>query len=621
MVRYGQRNATSASAPNRKISPRQILTHFLLCGLSFYFGSIVTYQAVSPSARQWDIEKQEHAKNIEDLQQDFQKQLNLIQSNAQKSVEALKKTHAAVPSTTRTGSVGVAVAVPPGAALPAGSSTTPIFDPSLKTIAQGMVKMTKQDFHKNFDYGTPMDGKDDDRVLLIYNSEKTIPTAKASEIKTHVIEMTAQEATQNCEFMHVVTIPNNNNGACTAIVQNYENWHVQKWMRQGPNGGALDASQSLKIVNRGMTAKGTRSFRVPAEGDIRKHWKMLEKYFANFDSVAEELKPIAEKVAKDNTIIVMTCNMGQSELLMNFVCNARAKGLDVSNVLVFPTDLETKELAEGLGLATFHDEKNFGELPKQGARSYGDRAFVAMMFAKVVCVQMINFLGYDLLFQDVDVVWYKNPLEYFHDPNNEFRNFDMYFQDDGAHSTRYAPYSANSGFYYVRNNPETKYFFVSLLYNGDQILTSNSHQQALIQVMTEHASQFRLRVKVLSRDMEEFPGGWHYHARGKREFMKSIANGVTVPNIFHMSWTTNKANKLKFLQQMGEWYLADQCIEKTKDVILGDHDIKQGGDAGHVLLEPCCLAEPNVVCHYRDKPSKIPCKDSDPIDKGARSFW
>ena len=71
----------------------------------------------------------------------------------------------------------------------------------------------------------------------------------------------------------------------------------------------------------------------------------------------EDLKGVAKRVARDNTIIVLTCNMGQSELLMNFVCNAKAKGLDVGNVLVFPTDEETKDLAEGLGLATFHDDR------------------------------------------------------------------------------------------------------------------------------------------------------------------------------------------------------------------------------------------------------------------------
>jgi hypothetical protein len=28
-----------------------------------------------------------------------------------------------------------------------------------------------------------------------------------------------------------------------------------------------------------------------------------------------------------------------------------------------------------------------------------------------------------------------------------------------------------------------------------------------------------------------------------------------------------------------------------------------------------------VICHYRDKPSKIPCNDSPAIDKGKPSFW
>lgn len=61
-------------------------------------------------------------------------------------------------------------------------------------------------------------------------------------------------------------------------------------------------------------------------------------------------------------------------------------------------------------------------------------------------------LGYDILFQDVDIVWYKNPLDYFHNQTSQI----TYFQDDGAHSLRYAPFSANSGFYYVRNNDRTR---------------------------------------------------------------------------------------------------------------------------------------------------------------------
>ena len=46
-----------------------------------------------------------------------------------------------------------------------------------------------------------------------------------------------------------------------------------------------------------------------------------------------------------------------AELLVNFACSSRARGFDLGNVLVFPTDKETKDLAEGLGLTTFYDEK------------------------------------------------------------------------------------------------------------------------------------------------------------------------------------------------------------------------------------------------------------------------
>jgi hypothetical protein len=161
------------------------------------------------------------------------------------------------------------------------------------------------------------------------------------------------------------------------------------------------------------------------------------------------------------------------------------------------------------------------------------------MFAKVVCVQLISYLGYDLLFQDVDVVWFKNPLEYSHDETN-----DMYFQDDGAHSNRYAPTSAISGFYYVRS--KTKYMFISLLYHGDMIVKSNNHQQVLIQIMTEHASVFGLRVKVIDRETASFPGGFQYHRRG--QLMKQIVRGEVVPEFFHMSWTLNKKDK-----EWGRW--------------------------------------------------------------------
>jgi len=245
-------------------------------------------------------------------------------------------------------------------------------------------------------------------------------------------------------------------------------------------------------------------------------------------------------------------------------------------------------------------------IPKKAANVYGDSTFTSVMFAKVLCVQLVNELGYNLLFQDADIVWYKNPLEYFHDKS--IPQFDLYFQDDGSRQERYAPYSANSGFYYVRSNSRTQHLFRQLIYSSDLIDAWNSHQQVLIALLGEHSSVFGLSIKIYEKETEEFPGGLQYHR--KKDIMKKIMSGESKAYIFHMSWTNNKDNKLKFFQQMGEWYLNEQCIGKQAQ------DVAHGS-----LVNECCAAKPLITCHYNDKPSKIPCRDSPNIDAKGRSFW
>mmetsp|Transcript_4793 Transcript_4793/g.7003 ORF Transcript_4793/g.7003 Transcript_4793/m.7003 type:complete len:248 (+) Transcript_4793:25-768(+) len=246
-------------------------------------------------------------------------------------------------------------------------------------------------------------------------------------------------------------------------------------------------------------------------------------------------------------------------------------------------------------------------MPKDAAKRYADSTFTKMMQAKVFCVQLVAMLDYDFLFQDVDLVWFRNPLEFFHDKLNPWYNFDIYFQDDGNHALYYSPYSANTGFYYVRRSDRTRYFFNQMLMAGDLILGTHSHQVALIAVLNEHASMYGLKVKVLSRDSDDFPGGYHYHNR--RPYMKDFFKKKNNPYIFHMCWTAHKTNKRKFFQQSGMWWINDQCIEKTLEEIPS-HDANS-----------CCLAEANITCHFKDKASVIPCLNSPNIDEGRRSFW
>jgi hypothetical protein len=91
----------------------------------------------------------------------------------------------------------------------------------------------------------------------------------------------------------------------------------------------------------------------------------------------DDLRPILAKIARKNAVVVMTCNMGQSQLLMNFACSALRRGFDLGNILVFPSDVETKELAEGLGLTTYYDEK-------VGTSRLWMRSIIVFFFIRVI---------------------------------------------------------------------------------------------------------------------------------------------------------------------------------------------------------------------------------------------
>eukprot|EP00538_Stauroneis_constricta_P000559 CAMPEP_0119545714 /NCGR_PEP_ID=MMETSP1352-20130426/385_1 /TAXON_ID=265584 /ORGANISM="Stauroneis constricta, Strain CCMP1120" /LENGTH=555 /DNA_ID=CAMNT_0007590301 /DNA_START=140 /DNA_END=1807 /DNA_ORIENTATION=+ len=486
-----------------------------------------------------------------------------------------------------------------------------IFPESVDRLVHDYATVSRSEFNQHLDIGVPYDEDmhGSSEVVVLYTSDTVLPKSYANQQSATFKRdgLSFEEATSQCDTVKVVlTEPAKrkqaNKRECVALVPQWESYYVHKFMRLPPH-GQLQHDAPLRYVSRSHVAKGV-SNRVPVmESETMPYYPVLMDYLSNLDRMLKELRPIADGIVGHNRkapIVVLVCNWGQAGLFHNFVCNAKSKGLDVSNLLIFATDEKTKELAESLGVAAYYDEGIFGDMPEQAARAYGDRTFARMMMAKVFCVHLISSLGHNLIFQDVDVVWFKSPVEYFSDSSN-IGEWDIMFQDDGAHSVRYSPYSPNTGFYYVKANDKTRFFFSELLRAGDVIAATKSHQAALTAKLNEHASWKGLRVKVWNRGEDNpFPGGFEYHR--KKDIMKSIFNGnpKTEPYIFHMSWTENKNNKKLYFEQMGEWYIKDGCTDGAFD---------------------CCLAEPDIKCHYRDKPSKIPCKDSPPIDKGRPSFW
>mmetsp|Transcript_60629 Transcript_60629/g.148740 ORF Transcript_60629/g.148740 Transcript_60629/m.148740 type:complete len:605 (+) Transcript_60629:148-1962(+) len=528
-----------------------------------------------------------------------------------------------------------------------GGIRQPPFPKSLDKMFVDYATVPRDDFFELFDIGVPKDpvteGAED--VMILYTSDKSLPWGEGS-MANDKFGFNVKDAVANCHMVKVILQEPNKRrktNQCFAIVPQWESYHIHKFMRLPQNVDSMakngrnapqmiDLQNPLRYVSRSYDDRGRHAGVPVTSRHTIPSYEVLVDYLQNLDRVLTELrvflKDVIEKANNNNnngvstksktnnrsknTIVVLVCNKGQAPLFRNFVCNARAKNLDLSHIVMFATDQETKTMCEELNIAVWYEESIFGGMPETAARSYGDRTFTKMMMAKVYCVHLVLSCGYNVLFQDVDVVWYKNPLPYL--DSEELQEFDMIFQDDGARTIRYQPYSPNTGFYYVRNNSVTQFFFSTLLRMGDVIMMTKSHQAALTGLINEFVSWKGLRVKVFRwGDNNPFPGGVEFHRN--RQYMKNMLtkkfDTQLEPYIFHMSWTTNKDNKLKFFQQMGEWYTKKEAGLDLSS--LEEERACTGTD--------CCLVKPEITCHYRDKASKIPCNDSPSIDKGRKSFW
>jgi hypothetical protein len=154
--------------------------------------------------------------------------------------------------------------------------------------------------------------------------------------------------------------------------------------------------------------------------------------------------------------------------------------------------------------------------------------------------------------------------------------------------------------------------------SGDDVLAQSNDQVVFNTVVSEYSMLHGLRVRTFDRLEDDFPAGWAYHLR--HDYMRAWIAGNVTPYVFHMSWTENKDMKVKYLQQMGDWFVKESCMGKHRSAILGSNDTAGSASRGDLIL-PCCLAEPDIRCHYKDKPSIRPCPDSPSQDRGAPSFW
>eukprot|EP00978_Attheya_sp_CCMP212_P031715 scaffold120822_cov37-Attheya_sp.AAC.1 len=109
---------------------------------------------------------------------------------------------------------------------------------SIGHVAAGVARTAKRPFMKKFDFGVPVEGLafGEYDALVFYTSNGSLPSnpEHAAQAMTYVDYplLDVEEATANCENMNVLNIkPNKNIKGCLVVVQNFESYHLQRWMR------------------------------------------------------------------------------------------------------------------------------------------------------------------------------------------------------------------------------------------------------------------------------------------------------------------------------------------------------------------------------------------------------
>jgi len=228
-------------------------------------------------------------------------------------------------------------------------------------FAMGAARIEKQEFIETFDSGFPADQGNPDpaasEVLIFYNRRKALPNLRREEAMSASgipPKLTAMDATQNCETLHVVSTKSALQ-QCVALVPQYESFHIQRWMRI-EHGSKVNSDLPLVLVGRGQQSNGVNQFETPSKRAAQVNQQHLQTYLESASSALKSLKALLKQVSVDNTVVVMVCNLGQADLLTNFACANKARGLSLESALVFCTDQETCDIATGLGMVAYYDK-------------------------------------------------------------------------------------------------------------------------------------------------------------------------------------------------------------------------------------------------------------------------
>jgi len=270
------------------------------------------------------------------------------------------------------------------------------------------------------------------------------------------------------------------------------------------------------------------------------------------------IKVMSEFEKKQKDIVLLTVNYAYSSLFVNWVCSVTRLGLDPTKfTLVVVVEEKSRKLVDRMGFRYVAVKDWLRTRTIKGTSSgfgAGDYKWIAAIL-NIYLTDLMD-IGYNVLMQDVDITWNRNPMPYL----NENREFDILLVEDQKrkfHSEirpKNVDKQRNGGFLYYRSTCRTLVYTKTLRNCIVHIIWRRSDQVLMNRLIDNH--RFKgIQVGYLPSNLFLNGNRWKpWEIPSKRPLPYN-------PFTFHSSWTTGLDDKiLKFLT-VGQWFTTCKFFE------------------------------------------------------------
>lgn len=256
----------------------------------------------------------------------------------------------------------------------------------------------------------------------------------------------------------------------------------------------------------------------------------------------EWLNDALEELGHPESVVAMIFCSAYYPFFENWLASCSAHNIEIKNRTVcFALDREAHKKATAQGIkAYFLDPDLYGDAGAAGG--FADRRFGRTMFYKNAVVRDLLEVGVNVLFQDVDLIWLRDPFDYFYLNNNA----DITFMYDGANPI-HQPLYANSGFFFAHANDACKALFDTALGNTASIFRSGSHQKPLNRILGHFALHNVLKLKILPESL--FLNGHLFNLEAG--LRPQAADWRETGYVVHYSWSVSKSQKINKTRVFG----------------------------------------------------------------------